>query len=182
MKLPYRARPGVGFSILVVAVAASIIFFGWGWSRPALDRVWQMQLELQLGTRQALASDERRLLESTLASYPLLAANMLEDAVSGIISAELGGMVDLDYAYVVRQTADAPAMLSISSPTGAPLSLVVSTTGSQITGMATNGAPFVATLPNSGRFPQLSEVRLVAESGGNAKVRPMMIELAHVQD
>ena len=186
MSLPYRARPGMGFIILTIAMMATVIFFGWGWSRPALDRVWQIQLELLLGTRQALASDERRLLQDTLARYPLLAANMLEDLESGLISAHLCGMVETDYAYVVRLTADAPGILTIASPSGEQLELEVHTDGSRTTGEAGSGAPFEWTLPNTGPFPQLTEVRLlpVAEgaasntkSAGRRRVRPMLIEV-----
>jgi hypothetical protein len=182
--------------MLVVVVVASILFFGWGWHRPPLDRVWQIQLELLLGTRQALASDERRLIQDTLTRYPLLAANMLEDEASGLISAHVGGMVDMDYAYVVRQTADAPGVLTITSPSGMPLKLIVGTLTTQTTGVANNAAPFVWTLPNTGPFPQLIEVRLIAEKpaagteslairGTDAtansapirRIRPMLVEV-----
>ncbi len=192
MKLPYRARPGLGFGILALVVAASTIFFGWGWSRPSLDEVWQIQLELLLGTRDALASDERRLLQDTLARYPLLAANMLEDADSGIISAQRGGMVDMDYVYVVRQTPNAPNVLTISSPTDAPLRLAVRTADAKTTGEANDDAPFIWAIPNTGPFPQLTEVRLVAykhtdkssdttDGAGRDKVRPMMVEIRSAQ-
>ena len=182
MNLPYRARPGMGFGILAVVVMASTIFFGWGWSRPPLDEVWQMQLELRLGTRSALRSDERRLLQDTLARYPLLAVNMLEDAATGIISAERGGMVDTDYVYIVRQTAAAPEFLTITSPSGAPLQLAVRTATAKTAGEA-NGAPFVWTIPNTGPFPQLTEVRSAAtDVSCNHKVRPMMVEVRSGQN
>ena len=197
MKLPYRARPGIGFAILVVVVMASSVFFSWGLSRPPLDRVWHMQLELLLGTRPVLANDERRLLQDTLTQHPLLAANMLEDASSGLISAHVGGMVDMDYAYVVRQTAEAPGVLTVTSPSGVPLELIIGTATTETTGAASNAAPFVWTVPNTGPFPQLIEVRLIAEkwTEGNAegpaaigidataqsvpipRVRPMLIQL-----
>ena len=177
----------MGFIILTVAMVATVIFFGWGWSRPALDRVWQMQVELLLGTRQALASDERRLLQDTMARYPLLAANMLEDSASGLISAHLCGMVEKDYAYVVRLTADAPGILTIASPSGEKLDLEVRTVGGRTTGQAGSGVPFAWTLPNTGPFPQLTEVRLLparegdadasAKSADRRRVRPMLIEV-----
>lgn len=193
MKLPYRARPGMGFGVLFVVVAASTIFFGWGWSRPPLDEVWQIQLELQLGTRESLASDESRLLQDTLERYPMLAANMLEDADRGIISAHRGGMVDMRYAYAVRRTPDAANVLTVSSPTDAPLQLAVRTASAETTGEASGDLPFVWAIPNDGPFPQLIEVRVVAEKqadGGDAaadgtskrKVRPMMIEVRSAQD
>jgi hypothetical protein len=186
MKLPYRARPGLGFGIFAAVAAASTVFFGWGWSRPALDEVWQIQLELRLGTRDALASDERRLLQDTLERHPLLAANMLEDAEYGIISAQRGGMVDMDYAYVVRQTPDAPNVLTISSPTAAPLHLAVRTGVAETTGEAGGDLPFVWAIPDTGPFPQLTEVRLVTgatnDGAGSRKVRPMMVEIRSAQN
>ena len=188
MKLSYRARPGAGFGIFVAVVVASTAFFGWGWSRPPLDEVWQMQLELLLGTRPALEKNERHLLQDTLRRYPLLAANMLEDAGSGLISAHVGGAVDLNYAYVVRQTADAPGVLTITSLSGAPLELMVCTTTAEITGAASGATPFMWTLPDSGPFPQLAEVRIIAgqpvdEVSGKGKdhesrrIRPMLVEV-----
>ena len=188
MKLSYRARPGAGFGIFVAVVVASTAFFSWGWRRPPLDEVWQIQLELLLGTRPALASDERHLLQDTLRRYPLLAANMLEDAASGLISAHVGGAVDLNYAYVVRQTADAPGVLRITSLSGAPLELMVCTTTAEITGEASGAVPFEWTLPDAGPFPQLAEVRIISEPRGDGtakkgkdhesrRIRPMLVEV-----
>ena len=188
MKLSYRARPGAGFGIFVAVVVASTAFFGWGWSRPPLDEVWQIQLELLLGMRPALAKSERHLLQDTLRRYPLLAANMLEDADSGLISAHVGGAVDLNYAYVVRQTADAPGVLRITSLSGAPLKLMACTATSEITGEASGSKPFVWTLPDAGPFPQLAEVRIIAGQpadgvSGKGKdhesrmIRPMLVEV-----
>lgn len=189
MKLPYRSRPGAGLAVFVGVVVASSLFFFWGWSRPPLDRVWQIQLELLLGTRPALAEDERALLQETLVRYPLLANNMLEDAECGLISAHMGGMADRGYAYLVRTTASAPGVLSVSSPTGSTLELIVRTLGAETRGTARADAPFVWALPAAGPFPQLVEVLLknadaaahtahiVSVAGADVEVAPIFIEL-----
>jgi hypothetical protein len=185
MNLPYRARPGMGFVLLVAAIIMSATFFGWGWRTPPLDRVWQMQLELMLGTRAALAGEERQLLQETLVAYPMLAENMLDGAPGGLVSAHVGGVVDMGYAYVLRRTPQAPGVLVVESPSGEKLMLEVSTSIVTIEGAASGDEPFVWTLPDAGPFPQLVDVRLVPAkeldpltgTRDSSGLRPLRVEL-----
>lgn len=183
MNFAYRTRPGLGFIFAVIATLASATFFAWGWGTPPLDKVWQMQLELQLGSRAALSGSEQELLQETLERYPALAKSMLDDAPSGLISAHTSGLVDLGYALVLRRMPSAPGELRVSSPTGARLALVVRTASAQRLGVASGDKPFVWDLPNGGPFPQLVDVRLVSDKkmGGRNdegdEVLPMLIEL-----
>ena len=164
MSVPYRARPGSGFLVLLAVVAASALFFAWGWSRPPLDAVWQMQLELLLGERPALSRAEFDLLQDVLARYPDLADQMLDGAGSGLVSAHTGATVDLGYAYLVRRTA-VPGQLRVQSPGGQALEVVVATAAGDTSGTVDGASPFVWALPDSGPFPQLIEVRLAAGDG-----------------
>ena len=161
MNLPYRARPGLGFTVLVATTIGAAFFFVWGLRTPPLEHIWQMQLELLLGDRDALSPAEEELLQDVLERYPGLADNMLEDADSGLISANLGGVVDRGYAYVVRRTATAAKRLVVGSPTGAKLKLQASIATVDTQGVASGTAPFVWSLPDEGPFPQLIGLRLL---------------------
>ena len=120
-----------------------------------------MQLELTLGDRDHLSTSEEELLQDVLSRYPGLANNMLEDAEVGIISANLGGMVDGGYVYLVRRTATDPRRLVVSSPTGVQLQLQASSATADTQGVASGTAPFVWALPDKGPFPQLIGLRLL---------------------
>ena len=176
MSLPYRARPGAGFVMLTAVMAAVALFFAWGWGRPPLDAVWQMQLELLLGERPALSRAERDLLQDVLARYPDLAEHMLEGGAVGLVSAHAGAAVDLGYAYLVRRSADAPGLLRVCSPDGAALDVEAATAAGDTSGRSDGAAPFVWSLPDSGPFPQLVEVRL-RPGGDPAQARTMLVEV-----
>ncbi|MBI3180467.1 MAG: hypothetical protein HYZ27_12445 [Deltaproteobacteria bacterium] len=166
--------PGAGFVLLVSVVVAGGAFLAWGLTTPPLERVWHMQLELMLGTRDALSSRDFRLLQDTLARYPELADNMLDDAPDGLVSAATGGMVDTGYAYLVRKNSAAPGVLVVTSPNGKKLTLRGRTSAAASAGEAREDTPFVWALPNDGPFPQLIEVR---DEADRKKPRPMRVEL-----
>ena len=160
MKLPYRYRPGRGFLLLVAALAGGVGFFAWGLQTPPLDQVWQMQVKLKIGDRNALSRGEMKLLQATLARYPGLADHMLEGADSGLISAGVGGVVDRGYAYYVRKTAATDSVLVVSSTRGESLEVEAITTSDHDRGVATGAEPLIWALPQSGSFPQLIGVHL----------------------
>jgi hypothetical protein len=160
VKLPYRYRPGPGFVLLVATVAGGAGFFAWGLRTPPLDQVWQMQVELRIGDRDALSMGEMELLQATLTRYPDLADHMLEGADSGLISASVGGVVDRGYAYLVRKTPGADSVLVVGSTMGESLEVEVTTTGYHDRGVATGDESFASILPQDGLFPQLVGVHL----------------------
>lgn len=178
MRLPYRKRPGRGFVLLCLLLGLCAAFFAWGWRTPDLDRVLQMQLEMRLGERDRLDKDERQLLQETMWDYPALANNMLDDARYGLVSAHIDGVVDLGYAYAVRQDGDTPGLLAVESPTGQKLKLELRTAEAKLSGTANgNKGPLVWALPE-GPYPQLIEVRLLEEDEKNKKrrkARPLRI-------
>lgn len=175
----YRIRPGMGLILLLISAIASLTFFVWGLRTPPLEQVWQMQLELKLGSRKALSDDELRLLQDILVRYPTLVDNMLEDASSGFISAHIGGMVDTGYAYAIRRIPAASGILHVESPTGEQLLLVARTTTANYRGTVST-VPFSWTLPNEGPFPQLIEVRSNLDTD-QQRARPMRVELRAMQ-
>ncbi len=178
MSLPYRARPGWGFALLVAVVLSSAVFIGWGLRTPPLDLVWQMQLELLLGERESLAETEFELLQDTLERYPDLADHMLDDAASGLVSAHVAGAVDLGYAYAVRRSRQAAQALLVTSLTDERLEFKVRTVETNGRGATSGDESFSWRLPDEGPFPQLVEVLLLPS--GEGRIRPMLVELREV--
>ena len=160
MKIPFRFRPGRGFLLLIATFLFSLGFFAWGVRTPPLDTIWRMQVELKIGDRDLLSRDEMRLLQGTLERYPDIAEHMLEGADSGLISANVGGVVDRGYAYFVRKSADSPDQLEVTSVSGAELAVTALTTTEFYRGVATGDESFIRTLPVNGPFPQLVGVYL----------------------
>lgn len=175
MRIPYRKRPGWGFACLVATCVACTAAIGWGLRTPALEQVWQLQLELLLGDRAQLSRGERGLLQDTLERYPLMARHMLDDAPRGLISANVGGVVDHGCAYAVRRGPE-PAEIVLTSPSGDELAVRVRTARVTVEGLA-DGAPFVWALPQEGPFPQLIEVSLRTGDSVAQSVRPLRVEL-----
>ena len=119
-----------------------------------------MQVELKIGDRDRLVREEMELLQSTLSRYPGLANHMLEGKDSGLISANVGGVVDRGYAYFVRTDKAANSRLVVSNLSGAKLDVEATTTTDIGRGVATGDEPFIWTLPANGPFPQLVGVYL----------------------
>lgn len=184
MKLPYRFRPGAGFLIVASGLSVAMAFFAWGFATPPLETAWRLQVELMVGRRGPLRDDELVLLQGVLARDPALARSMLDGASAGLISANARGLVENGYAYVLRQSADAPAELEVT-PAGLALDKPVTVqvrlaSGIQKTAEATTAAPFATTLPGDGRFPQLVEVRVLGRKKANNKTkrpRPVSVRL-----
>lgn len=172
MRSPGRTLPGGGFLFLAVVAGLSVGAVLWGLQTPPLDRVWQMQLELRLGERTLLSAPEQSLLQETLASYPLLAEHMLEDAACGLITANVDGVVDGGVAYAIQRRAGG---LTVTSHSGELITVVASSVGDTRRGTA-DGEDFVWQPPTDGPFPRLLEVRL-ARSGKKPGTPAMHIEL-----
>ncbi len=180
--IPYRKRPGSGFLLLVATAVCSVVFIAWGLRTPPLEEVWTMHLELELGERQQLSREEFDLFQDVLNSYPDLARTMLDDANSGIISSNLGGVVDLGYAYAVRRSPLADGRLLISTTTGKRIEMKMRTAASTVSGETKNDEAFSWRLPDDGHFPQLIEVSVQravkkkTKKSDSTGARPMMLE------
>jgi len=105
-------RPSVGFSLVVATYALSVAFFAWGLSTPPLDRVWQLHHELKIGSVFKLTKEDRRLLLSSMAEHPALAAAMLDSGQAGIVSANRDGWIDTPHVTIIR-TPRSPAALRL---------------------------------------------------------------------
>jgi hypothetical protein len=161
MSLP--GRPGAGLIVLGVSLLGAACFFAWGFATPPLEKVWRIQIELGLGEREALSESEFRLLQDTLRRYPDLAHSMLEEEVAGLVSANRAGVVDVGYAYLVRQHPGVPRRLQISAIGDQRVRLAVRTLAASAAGETRRGEAYTWEIPNEGPFPQLIEVRLDEE-------------------
>ena len=157
--IPYRNRPGIGFVLLVAATLSAIAFFAWGLRTPELDVVWRLQTELMVGRRGPLERWETDVLARSLRRHPTIAEDMLDDAPAGVISANVDGVVESGYAYLVRRSETAPTTLHLSAGAGmtAPLELVVRVGTHTDSRRVTPGHSAAVALPN-GPYPQLIEV------------------------
>lgn len=183
MSLSYRARPSIGFLLLVALTAGTVAFFAWGLQTPPLDEVWRMDVELALGLRPALSGRERGLLQASLVRHAALGEYLIEDKHAGIFSANVDGYVEGKYAYLIRLHPDDPGHVTVSyAGTRDPgaVKVRVRTATAKTEGQALSSAPFVFELPSDGPFPQLVEVRLAkARAKGDKKKRrhPVRIDL-----
>jgi hypothetical protein len=160
ISVPYRARPGAGFVLLVASGAAAVAFFAWGAATPRLQRVWRMQVELEIGKRPPLKPKERALLQETLARYPALADALLDGRPSGVISAHEQGHVESGYAYLVRKDAAGARAIRLSTPPEATGEVALELRGPWGAESITlhPERPFLWALREEGPFPQLLEV------------------------
>ncbi len=163
MSMPSAVRPGAGLVILSLSLLGSLAFFGWGLRTPPLDDVWRIQIEIGLGQGGGMSDRDFQLLQRTLRRYPDLAASLLEDADSDLISANSGGVVGCGFAYLLRRGSGSPGNLVISGIGGGRPGIHARTQGASMSGTADDTTPLRWRLPDTGPFPQLVEVRL---SGG----------------
>jgi hypothetical protein len=182
MMVPYRARPGLGFVIVVLGALGALGFSLWGLATPPLESAWRLQIELMVGRREPLRKDELRLLQRMLVKEDKLADDMLRGAPAGLISANARGFVENGYAYVVRRSPDTPSALVVT-PAGLAVNQDVEVhvrvaTGDVSSGTATKDAPFATKLPQDGSFPQLIEVRVGSEKQADkGKSPPVNVQL-----
>lgn len=70
-------RPGAGFLILAMGWIFVVGFLGWGFSRPLLDRVWELTTRMQHADFDGLTDSEVEDLEAGIARYPALGRDVL---------------------------------------------------------------------------------------------------------
>ncbi len=174
----YRRRPSAGFVLLVVVHLLLVVFFAWALGTPPLEAVWRLDLELGLGERGALDEDEEALLRRALVRHPALGEALIEDKHAAIISANDGGRVTLDYAYVVRPSPD-DRRLRISyagtRPKGA-VAVTLHAGGAAERAVVRRGQPFAWAPPGDGPFPQLITLRLDSATKPGKRAPPVRLD------
>ena len=103
MKIRRSRLPTLGFLAVCLTFLAQLGFFVWGFSRPDLDRVWQLRHELKLGTSSTLSEADRELLERSMARHAQLGRALLGGEEIGVISARTWqGWLEVPYALLIR--------------------------------------------------------------------------------
>jgi len=179
--IPYRLRPSFGFLYLVLVLAGALAFFGWGLAQPKLDRVAEMLSLLQTGHRDPLSADERALLQDILLRYPELGQSLVENRPSGIFSKNENGRVDEKYAYLIRLTPQDPHFLQVRYAGTSALGRVRVSAwaqGEEQQGEAGPGQNFLWTLPQSGPYPQLVELRFKGQKVKKGNEPPAAVRIS----
>lgn len=158
MSVPYRLRPGAGFVLLVVVVLTCLSFFAWGLAKPDLDEVWRLQLELKVGRRAPLSSQEMGLLQRALCEHPSLADALVDEGRSGLISANRDGAIERGYGYAVLRGGGAISAVAVKSDKA--VEVRARTLGATSTGKT----PFDWAPPAKGKCPTLVEVLVPKQS------------------
>jgi hypothetical protein len=177
--ISYRNRPSLGFVFLTTALAGSAAFFAWGIQRPRLEEVWRADIELGLGERPPLSRAEMNRLQETLVDHPPVGESLREDRHAGIFSANDGGRVEGTYAYLIRQRADQPGLLTVTyagARKRGKVRVQARTVTASSSGQVRPDHPWHWQLPASGPFPQLVEV-LLAPAKKSAKHHAVRIDL-----
>jgi len=181
MSVAYRKKPSAGFMFLVLVVIGTACFFGWGLSRPRLEEVWRLDIELGLGKRPALSRGEMELLQSALVDHPAIAEFLSEDKHAGVFSANDDGKVEGEYAYLVRDSADSHGLLTVSyagARKRGAVSVTTRTLRERHQGLTRRDQPFEWRLPDDGPFPQLVEIRLAPPADRDSKtLHPVRIDV-----
>jgi hypothetical protein len=162
VRLSYRQRPSPGFLLVVAVYVGVAALLGWALRTPPLETVWRLDLELSLGTRDALSAGERELLQQALVDHPDLGGFLTEDKHAGVFSANRDGRVEIAYAYLVRRSPASPGRLRVTyagAEAEGAVDVRVTTATQRGGGLTSREAPFLWQLADDGPFPQLVELR-----------------------
>jgi hypothetical protein len=181
MIIPYRARPGAGFVLFLVVLAASVGLLAWAMVTPPLESFWRLQIELLAGRGRGLSAPELELMQRILAEHPSLADSLLVEDKSGLISANQDGVIDVGWAYLIRRSPTDNGLLRVlaAQPTDEPLPVKVRTLHHKAKGEAGAVLAFEWRLPDGGPFPQLIEVTVAGPGKRKGKKTsvPIMVSL-----
>ena len=166
MNLPYRLRPGGGLWVLVIVGLISTAFFAWGLATPDLDRVWTLELEMQLGQRDPLSLTELKLVQDALCRHP----ELVEDWPARSRTNDRG------YAYLVRPAGGTQALVVSTDPSvkANRLSLRARTVDATREATAAEGEPVAWNPPQHGTCPTLIELVI---TDGKKKKRSGLVSL-----
>ena len=164
--------PSAGCLLLLVATALTTGFLLWGAQEPELERVWWRLHELKIGRVNRLAPDDLELLRRTIADYPKLASQLLDDQPVGILSGHTEGWLETEYAYLLVQPGlEEGPRLTISCQLPAhsyPATVILSgSTGSLEIEFQTS-EPVSVALPREVREGAVIELRLQGVGLGSA--------------
>ncbi len=157
--IPYAARPGAGFVLLVATAVGAVAFVAWGAATPPLDRVARLEREVALG-RGPLTAGERRVIEEAFCRHPEIAADWVDGAPRGLVSAHRDGWIEADHAYVVDRRPEQASAIVVEVAGRREVEVAIEAREAKLSSVARPGAPLRFTPPPSAGCPRLIEVRL----------------------
>lgn len=175
MKRPSITPPGVGFVLLAATLTGAVAFVAWGAATPPLDRVAALELQLELGRRGPLTSGERRLIEEAFCRHPEIAADWLDGATRGLVSAHRDGWLEADYAYVVDRRPEQASAIIVEVTGRRDVDVAIEAREARLSSVARPGAPLRFAPPPSAGCPRLVEVR-VGDTKRSPRVRVTLDE------
>lgn len=98
-----KARwPSGGFVALLLTYVGVALFFLWGFSTPALDRVWTLHHLLKCRQIERMDESDRELLRATMARHAELARALLHGHDIGVVSAHDDGWIATRTVTILR--------------------------------------------------------------------------------
>lgn len=162
LRIPWRARPGAGFVLLSLTLFAAIAILAWGMRTPKLESFWKLQVQLEAGERGPLSQRELALVQEVLWTHPEIADEVTADSAPGFLSAADANRVDVNYAYLVRRSADGRTALRARLARGSgrhdDVTIHARVVGNELPPKVAAEGVLEWTLPANARFPQLVEL------------------------
>jgi hypothetical protein len=139
------------------------VFLAWGFTTPALDRVWTLHHELKIGKLGAPNGSDRKLVQSALHRHGELAHALLPEGEIGLVSAHNDGWIATPEATIVRTPAARARVLRLDVETPRdllPFTVDVRGEGWRKQAKVAQHGSYELDLPKAPAEPELILVRL----------------------
>lgn len=80
---------GGGFLLIVISYSFSFVFFSWGFSKPDLERVWEIYHEVKIGKIKSLTEKDKLILTKNLKKHSSLEEEFLKNKKFKFINSKL---------------------------------------------------------------------------------------------
>lgn len=84
---------GGGFLLILISYSISILFFSWGFSKPDLERVWEIYHEFKTDKINTLTENDRIILSKNLIKYSNLKNEFLKEKEIAILNTNINGLI-----------------------------------------------------------------------------------------
>jgi hypothetical protein len=110
MNPQHRIRPSAGFILLVMSYTLLVSFLAWGYSRPDLERGWEILQALQRDDPPGLGRADAQTLETLLNKYPQFSRALIERNPLGFVEPTDEDWMSLPESHLVIQAAPGTAL------------------------------------------------------------------------
>jgi hypothetical protein len=84
---------GGGFLLILISYSISILFFSWGFSKPELERVWEIYHEFKIDKISNLTDSDRFILSKNLIKHSNLKNEFLKEKEIVILNPNIDGLI-----------------------------------------------------------------------------------------